>query len=327
MTKPDFNPTASIETLRRRAKVIRKVREFFEDRDFFHVETPVLSHDTVVDRYLEPIGVEKSRLGLAGGCEEKLWLQTSPEFGMKRLLAAGAEAIYQITKSFRAEEAGGRHNPEFSMLEWYRVGQTMAEAMDLLAEFAQTILERESTEQLTYRQTFRRYAGVDPFESPESELEDLLRNHGVEFAEGERPQDRDGWLNLILGCVIESQLGVSQPVIVYDWPASQSALAMVRDESPPVAERFELYIEGVELANGYHELLDAEELERRNQIVNQQRVEDGRQALPSESRLLDAMRSGLPDCCGVALGIDRLVMVALGIDSISEVLAFDIQNA
>ena len=322
----DFLPTATIEMLRQRAEVVRSIRSFFDQRNFFEVETPTISHDIVVDRYLHPVGVTKSDLtGRAGDSDQRLWLQTSPEFGMKRLVAAGAVAIYQICKAYRRDEIGRIHNPEFTMLEWYRAGDDLVTGMDLLAELVETILDTPKTERLSYREAFKKFADIDPFESSIESLQNTVRTASVTVElEGE---SRDDYLNVILSAIVEPNLGVGAPTIIYDWPASQAALAMVRDDEHSVAERFEIYVNGVELANGYHELLEARELSRRNSINNQMRVKDGNQLLPEGSRLLDAMRKGIPQCAGVALGVDRLVMLALGAKSVSEVMAFTIDNA
>jgi lysyl-tRNA synthetase class 2 len=325
--KKDFLPKANLEVLRQRAEILQNIRRFFDERHFFEIETPILSHDVVVDRYLHPIGISKKEVtGVNSDADEMLWLQTSPEFGMKRVLAAGAEAIYQMCKSFRRGEKGERHNPEFTMLEWYRSGDDMQSGMDLLSEFVESILKRAGTRKMTYRDAFCWFTDIDPFESALDELKAVARKHGA-TVDGDRETNRDGWLNLILSEVVEPQLGLEAPIIIYDWPESQAALATVRSGSPPVAERFEVYVDGVELANGYHELLDAEELVRRNSINNQNRVRDGNHLLPEESRLLDAMRHGIPGCAGVALGVDRLVMLALGASSIRDVVAFPMDTA
>lgn len=329
MTTLDFRPTASIKNLKRRSEVINEVRVFFESHGYFHVETPILSQDTVVDRYIEPIPVKTKSITEQKNLPERYWLQTSPEFGMKRLVASGAEAIYQICRAFRAGEVGKKHNPEFTMLEWYRVGQSMDEAMQFLGEFASTILNRMPAQHITYQEAFESFADIDPHQATIKDLKNAVKGQGIKLGKDQDSEsmDRDGWLNLILGCVVEPNLGLERPTIIYDWPATQSALAIVRDDDVPVAERFELYVDGIELANGYHELLDADELRLRNKANNDLRIADGTKALPSESRLLEAMRSGMPDCCGVAMGVDRLIMVALAANSVEEVIAFPFDRA
>ena len=326
-----WRPTTSVELLRQRAILYRRVRSFFDDRDFFEVETPLLSNDVVVDRYIEPIGITKTSVtGATRDQDKRLWLQTSPEFGMKRLVADGADAIYQICKAFRQSESGDRHNPEFTMLEWYRVGDDYQSGMDLLSEFVEEILQSPKCEKISYRDAFVRFAKVDPFRSSLAELKAVLSESSDSMALEEMKLDesnRDAFLNLILVHLVEPKLGVGQPMILFDWPASQSALATVRHDDVPVAERFELYLDGVELANGYHELLDPDELRRRNSVVNQARQKDGRSMLPESSRLLAAMENGLPDCVGVALGMDRLTMVLVGLKKISEVVSFPIDRA
>ncbi len=298
------------------------VHAFFQDRRFVHVETPLVSGDTVVDRHIEPVPMLQSSLTGSTLNDRPMWLQTSPEFAMKRLLSAGMTSIYQITKAFRQGEHGARHNPEFTMLEWYRCGDDLQSAMQLLSEFGAAILNRPGSEIVPYRDVFLKHAQIDPFTASDAQLAAHCRSN-IEITKhflGDQP--RDFWLDLILTHLVEPKIGFDVPCIVYDWPASQSALAIVRDGHPALAERFEIYVDGVELANGYHELLDADELLRRNSVVNRQRLADGKRALPMDSRLLDAMRAGLPPCAGVAVGVDRLLMVMTGANSISEVMAF-----
>ena len=324
--KDNFRPTASLKMLKRRAALLKQIRHFFDELNFFEVETPLLSHDTIVDRYIEPIAIPGTALGISAN-PATFWLQTSPEFAMKRLLAAGAEAIYQITHAFRAGETGDRHNPEFAMLEWYRIGDDQNEAIELLGKFACTVFETDSFERISYSNLFQRFAGFDGLSEDVGSYSSAAAAAGLDVAALAEVDDVDQWRNLLLTELIEPQLGQEVPVVVYDWPASQSALAVCRNEDPPVAERFELYFRGTELANGYHELLDANELRHRFTKINSQRVEDGRQELPSESRLLAAMESGIEPCSGVAVGLDRLLMVLTGSKTMSEVMAFPIENA
>jgi lysyl-tRNA synthetase class 2 len=331
----DFEPTATLDMLRRRADLQKKVQQFFDSRGFLEVETPILSHDAVVDRHLDPLSVTLFTDPRQSTVGPKLWLQTSPEFGMKRLLAATAgrgspdpalTSIYQITRAFRGGEAGPLHNPEFTIVEWYRVGDDYNAGMQLLEEFANDILQLGPAERLTYRDAFLRFASIDPLVATQQELCEVAAWTSASDL-SLKSKDRDELLDIILLCMVEENLGQDRPTILHDYPASQSALACIRPGDPPVAERFELYVNGVELANGYHELLDPETLRQRNKINNQLRSADGKYSLPEESRLLAAMEHGLPPCSGCALGFDRLVMVATGAKSIQEVMAFPIDRA
>ncbi|MEE2685828.1 MAG: EF-P lysine aminoacylase EpmA [Planctomycetota bacterium] len=315
---PSFQSSAGLEMLRQRAALVRRSREFFDQRGFMEVETPLVSRDTVVDRHIEPVPVTISG--------QRMWLQTSPEFAMKRLLASGATAIYQLTRAFRDDEQGSLHNPEFTILEWYRCGDSMDQAMDLLDELSQQLLDAGPARRITYQQAFQQCLDFDPLSGSTSALLKLIASLEFQPPDNWRTMDRDGWLHLLLAEFIEPWLS-DQPTILYDYPASQAALAVIRQDDPPVAERFELYVNGVELANGYHELLDAGELRRRNEEANQLRIQDGRPGLPVESQLLEAMQSGMADCSGVALGVDRLVMLASGVTDIQEVIAFPFERA
>ena len=314
-----FHPLASWENLRRRAELLRRARQFFDERGFLEVETPLLSAETVIDRHLDPFEVAGQGSGLQSA---RLWLQTSPEFHMKRMLAAGAEAIYQVARAFRHGERGPLHQPEFTMIEWYRAGDRMAEGMQLLSDLAETLLGRGPAELVTYGEIFKKHLGLDPHVAKVRELTVAAASHGIAAPASLSAEDRDGWLDLLLVERIQPRLGRNRPTILYNYPASQAALARVREGEPPVAERFELYAEGIELANGYHELLDPAALRRRNAEANRRRRDDGKATLPEESLLLAAMEAGLPPSTGVALGFDRTVMVALGAKSLDDVMAF-----
>ncbi|MEQ8788343.1 MAG: EF-P lysine aminoacylase EpmA [Pirellulaceae bacterium] len=322
-----FPPTASRRALELRANLLRSLREFFHERGFLEVETPLLSAESVVDRYLDPLPVALDAGTRGDDLPDLMWLQTSPEAAMKRLLASGMEAIYQVTRSFRGGERGRLHNPEFTIVEWYRAGDDMRAGMRLLSDLCEALLGRGAARPVAYREAFRQHLGLDPFQS---ELVDLRLR--VEELGGTSPtpggaDERDELLNTLLALGVEPHLGTPSPTLLIDYPASQAALAKVRGDTPPVAERFELYVDGVELANGYHELLDAEVLARRQTLANQQRAADGKPVLPACGRLLAAIRHGLPACTGVALGFDRVVMLAAGAAHISEVLAFPIDRA
>ena len=320
----EFRPSASWDRLRLRAELLRRVREFFAARGFLEVETPILSADTVLDRHLDPFWVDGGR---GPAVSARLWLQTSPEFAMKRLLAAGAGPIYQVARVFRMGELGPLHIPEFTMVEWYRPGDGMSEGMQLTSDVCEALLGAGAAERISYRQAFERSVGIDPLTADDAALAAAAKTLGIDAPASLGARDRDGWLDLLLVERVQPHLGRERPTLVYDFPASQAALARVRRDCPPVAERFELYVAGIELANGYHELLDAAELRTRNARVNAQRLADGKEALPEQSRLLRAMDAGLPPMVGVALGFDRLVMLAAGLKSIAEVIAFPFDRA
>lgn len=309
-----FQPTATWEALKQRADFLQRMRRFFSHRGFLEVETPLLSSDTVVDTHLEPFAVVEDD---ARGANR--WLQTSPEFGMKRLLAAGAEKIFQITRAFRQAEYGPLHNPEFTMVEWYRVGDDMQAGVALLGELAQEFLQAPRVEVAHYGDVVRAAAGVDPFEASDSDLREMASRCGLVRS---ARATRDDCLDVIFSTHVAPRLGRDAPLIVTHFPASQAAMARLDPTDPRCAERFELFAQGVELANGYHELTDADEWRRRATEANRQRQQGGRPVLPVESRLMAAMEAGLPPCSGTALGFDRLLMVALGCQQLAEVLAF-----
>ena len=308
-----------------RAGLLRRLREFFDHRGFLEVETPVLSAETVVDRHLDPFSLLTADGG--GRPPRTLWLQTSPELAMKRLLAAGGEAIYQVSRVFRQGEQGPLHNPEFTLVEWYRSGDGLDEAMQCTSDLCVELLGVGPAERLSYHSAFLRHVGLDPHTASTAALAAAGDGCDLPPPESLSPEDRDGWLDWLLAERVQPRLGLGRPVLLYDYPASQAALAQVRPGNPPVAERFELYVEGIELANGYHELLDPGELQSRTVAANARRVADGKQPLPEPGRLLAAMQSGLPAAAGVALGFDRLVMLAARAKTIAEVLAFPINRA
>lgn len=319
----DWRPTASWRNLRRRAALLAGIRGFFAERGVLEVETPLLSSATVTDPHLASLKTE------LGG--RTLYLQTSPEFAMKRLLAAGSGPIYQITKAFRGGgEVGRRHNPEFTLLEWYRPGFDHHALMDEMDELLGRLLGVPAAERLTYGELFERTFGLDPHRAGVDRLRRAAAGQGLDAELGEAC--RDDWLDLLLGCVIEPRLGRGRPTFVHDYPVSQAALARVRPgdlpgSGPPLAERFEVYVEGVELANGFHELADAAEQRRRFAADLERRSGAGLDAVPIDERFLAALAAGLPDCAGVALGVDRLAMVAAGGRSLRQVMAMPIERA
>ena len=320
--RDDWRPTASKEMLRLRAEILAGIRVFFADREVMEVETPILASAPVTDLHLRALSCRYRGPGADEGRE--LFLQTSPEFAMKRLVAAGSGPIYQICRAVRDRESGRRHNPEFTILEWYRPGWDHHRLMDEVDELLTAILGCGTGERLSYAATFRRYAGVEVFDETDAALRLRVKEFGVSDLEG---LSRDDLLDLVLTHVIEPKLGHCQPTFMLDYPASQASLARVRDGDPPLAERFEVFAEGLELANGYHELVDAVEQRRRFETDNEKRIRENLPAVPIDVRLLAAIDHGLPDCSGVALGVDRLIMLASGARNIADVLAFPIDRA
>ncbi|MFV8818751.1 EF-P lysine aminoacylase EpmA [Haliea sp. E17] len=311
-----WQPSADLEALRARARLLQAVRGFFDSRDVLEVETPQLCEAGVTDPAIENLaltaGVSLSR---------PRYLQSSPEYAMKRLLAAGSGPIYQVSRVFRDGEAGRRHNPEFSLLEWYRPGFDLLQLMDEVAALVQACIGEQPVQFTSYRALFQRELGLDPLRATVAELEVLARNH---LDPGTLAGDRDLWLDLLMSHLVEPRLAGRGLCFVYHYPASQAALArVVEDAGELVAERFELYVDGVEIANGYHELTAADEQRQRFERDNARRRAQGQPERPLDERLLAALAAGMPDCSGVALGLDRLLMLALGRDSISQVLAFD----
>ncbi|WP_207063807.1 EF-P lysine aminoacylase EpmA [Motiliproteus sp. SC1-56] len=317
-----WQPAASLAVIRQRAQLYARIRAFFAARGVLEVDTPVLSQAAVSDPHLAPMSTSFEGPGVAQ--PRPLFLQTSPEYPMKRLLAAGSGPIYQLAKAFRNGEAGGRHNPEFCMLEWYRPGFDEHQLMDEVADLVGEVLARDDFVRLSYRQAFERFVGLDPHEASLATLQGCARERLDLELESD---NRDTWLNLLLSHLVEPELRA--PTFIFDFPASQAALARVHpdERGTRVARRFELYTDGVELANGYFELTDSAEQTRRFNADQQQRRALGVSPLPLDEHLLAALAAGLPECAGVALGVDRLLMLASGCERIEQVLAFPFDRA
>ncbi|HHF3271446.1 TPA: elongation factor P--(R)-beta-lysine ligase [Vibrio diabolicus] len=315
----NWQPTASIDQLRQRATLIASIRQFFADRQVMEVDTPAISHATVTDIHLHTFQTEFVGPGYADG--SKLFFMTSPEFHMKRLLAAGSGCIYQINKAFRNEENGRYHNPEFTMLEWYRVGFDHHKLMDEMDDLLQLVLKCGAAQRMTYQQAFIDELEVCPLEGSMAELKTAADKLGLsDIAEPE--EDRDTLLQLLFSVGVEHKIGQDVPAFVYDFPASQAALAKINPQDHRVADRFEVYFKGIELANGFHELDNPKEQLARFEQDNAKRLDMGLKPQPIDYHLISALEAGLPDCAGVALGIDRLIMLALGCDHIDQVTAF-----
>ncbi|MGX2030206.1 EF-P lysine aminoacylase EpmA [Methylocaldum gracile] len=325
----DWRPSCSLTALKKRAALLATIRQFFSARNVLEVETPLLCRAGVTDPNLNPFTTVLRQPGSSEG--EQLYLQTSPEFAMKRLLAAGSGSIYQICKAFRNEESGRHHNPEFTLLEWYRVGFDLAELIDeidaLLAEICRDHLILAASERFSYRELFREHVGVDPLSASFEELAERSRVRGLPEAEALCGRDRSLWLDLLFSHLVQPRLGRGRITFVYDFPAFLPSLARKKPDDPLVVERVEIFLEGLELGNGFHELADAVEQEERFDRDLVIREENGLPLPAKDERLLAALRSGLPDCSGIALGLDRLLMIRMRAESIGDVLAFPTAQA
>jgi lysyl-tRNA synthetase class 2 len=324
-----WRPAATLEVLGLRARMLAGIRAFFSARGVLEVETPMLSTAAVTDPALASFATRYT--GPLHPHGVPLYLHTSPEFPMKRLLAAGAGSIYQVCKVFRDGESGRRHNPEFTMVEWYRVGFDHHALMDEVAALVSELLaphrQLGTVEKLTYAEAFERHCGLDPHRASDKDFAACAARLGIHAPDNLMQNGLAGWRDLLLSHHVERQLGRGRLTFLYDYPATQAALARVRPGNTPLAERFELYHEGIELANGFHELGDAAEQETRFHHDLARRKALGLPAVPADHHLIAALRAGLPACAGVALGFDRLVMLAAGAGSIDEVLAFPLARA
>lgn len=315
----DWRPSVSLDILKRRAQLLADVRLFFAQKKVLEVETPILSLAAPTAPYLDSFKTDYIPIGTTD--RQAYYLQTSPEFAMKRLLAAGSGSIYQIAKVFRNGERGKQHSPEFTMLEWYRLALTLEQLMDEVTELLMSVAVFKTAIRLSYSAVFCQYLDIDLFDCSDEALKRAALEHIPSLSDGFE-LDRDGWLELLMSQVIEPKLtDLGQPVFIYDFPASQAQLAKVKtdEQGRQVAARFELYAGGLELANGYDELMDVDELKHRFEQDNQQRLVLDKPVMPMDRYLLKAMENGLPQCTGVALGIDRLLMLVLGEQSIDDV--------
>jgi len=312
----DWQPTASAENLKARARLLRDIRSYFSGQAVMEVETPLISMAGNTDPEIQSVRTD------GGG-----YLRTSPEFPLKRLLAAGSGDIFELGRVFRSGEAGRNHNPEFTMLEWYRTTfdyhQLMDEVAALVIHCGQGKFDTWSQQKLSYKQLFQRYLDLDPFTADTDELKNTANKHGISDIELGRRQ----WLDLLISHFIQPALPENCLTFVYDFPADQAALANIRQEDPPVAERFELYLGRTELANGYQELTDAAEQQRRFEYENAQREIRGEPVYKIDKHLLAALTHGMPECAGVALGVDRLLMAICDAESLDEVVAFPFSRA
>jgi len=315
-----WRPYADKRLIKLRAETYSKIRQFMAERKILEVETPILSQATVTDVQLDSFHSEYSSPQTSLG--KTLYLQTSPEYAMKRLLASGTGDIYQISKVFRNEEQGMLHNPEFTMLEWYQLGYDHHQLMQEFELFL-NLFAINHCEKISYGKLFLEHTGLDPHACDTNELKSMAQQHGLSST----IEERSVLLDFIFSYKITSTLGNTKPLFVYDYPACQCALAKLSENTPNVAERFELFINGMEIANGFHELTDAEEQLARFEQDLALRKKENRLDMPIDHLFLDALKHGLSDCAGVAVGIDRLLMAMTGTKDIREVLGFPIERA
>lgn len=307
-----WKPTASLSMLKFRANAYKRVRDFFEMRQVLEVDVPILSDGASVDPFIDSLTTSV--------LNETCYLQTSPEFYLKRLLCAGSGDVYSLGKAFRQGEKGHRHQPEFTLLEWYRVGWDELRLMDEVADLIRFFLPEIKTEKISYRELFFQHLSIDPHQSTENELMQIVKSTiDIDIKKG----DKNMWLDVLMTHCIEPQLP-QHLFFVYDYPASQAALAKIDNnaQGQRVARRFEAYLNNVELVNGYFELTDADEQLSRFQQDLLNRKQNDLPQYPYDEKLLDAMKIGLPECAGVALGFDRLLMSVCGVNSIDNVMAF-----
>lgn len=329
-TMPDsarWLPSCSLERLRQRAALNAKIRQFFAARDVLEVETPLLGLRGVTDPALQPFTTVFNWPGRSEG--DPLYLQTSPEFAMKRLLAAGSGSIYQLCKAFRNEESGRRHNPEFTLLEWYRVGFSLTDLMDeveaLISALASITLR--PPERISYVDAFIQYIGQHPLNASLTELARLAEARGLPEAASLCGNDRAVWLDLLFSCFVQPHLGRQRVTCVHHYPACLPSLARVCPADEQLVERVEVFLAAMELGNGFHELSDAEEQRRRFERDCRVRRLKNLPVPEPDERLLQALHAGLPDCSGMALGLDRLLMALSGSPSLDDVLAFPLDRA
>ena len=315
-----WQPTASREILTQRARLFTRIRAFMAERDILEVDTPVLSRAAPTDPHIHSVSASVRRPDTARA--DDCFLHTSPEFPMKRLLAAGSGSIYQIAHVFRNDESGRLHQPEFCMLEWYRVGLDHHGLMDELSGLLGLLGIKVGGRQ-TYDEAFREHVGLAAHGADTACL--VRRAAALGFLP--EPPDEEALYDFIFNAAVAPRLGLNGAQFIHDFPVRHAALARVRPGNPPVAERFELFIDGLEIANGFHELADAGEQRRRFEADNRRRAAAGLTVMPVDENLLQALHRGLPDCAGVAVGLDRLLMILCDARSLDEVIAFPFGRA
>jgi len=323
-----WQSSLSWKNAKARAEITQKIRQFFLEKNVIEVETPLLSNGTITDIYLDAFTSRYDFLSDTSPLNSSvMYLQTSPEFAMKRLLASGFGSIFQICKAFRHEEYGRHHNPEFTMLEWYRLGFDHFQLMDEVSQLLVAILSCQQPSQVSYQSVFLEHVAVDPLETSRGELISVIQQYNkLEQWIVDEP-DNDILLQFIFSEIIEEKIGITAPCFVYNFPSTQASLAKISPIDNRVAERFECYFQGLELVNGFHELTDESQQLSRFNNDNDVRLTKGLVNKPIDNNFIKALTHGLPECAGVAVGVDRLVMLALKVEHISDVISFSVDNA
>lgn len=302
--------------LRQRQRIMQRIRQFFDDKGLIEVETPILSAAAVTDVHLDSFSTQYQG--------KNYFLNTSPEYLMKRLLACGSGPIYQICKCFRNEETSRKHNPEFTMLEWYQPNFTLQRLLDEVEELFAEFFEFENLERYTYEYIFKKFLGFSPLEAGHKQLVEVAEQQGLYQAE---KCDSDTILEFLFSTCIEPYLGHENPIAIYNYPASQAALAQITSEDPRTAQRAEVFYKGIELANGFYELTDWQAQQQRFMGDLSQRKANGQNTFNPDYRFLAALKHGMPACSGIALGLDRFIMLAMQATSIKEIMTFTIDEA
>ncbi len=320
-----WKPVADLKVLRLRAQMLATIRTFFAQKEVLEVETPLLCSATGTDPQLDFF----SSFYHCKPKNKEMFLQTSPEFSMKRLLAAGSGSIFQICKAFRNAEIGRFHNPEFSILEWYRVGFSLDQLMDEVVELIIKVKGNPvtSVQKISYKNIFEQVTGLNPLVFCQQSYAEYAIKNGIEDAVSLCETDHSMWLDFIFSYKIQPSLEEQMLCMVYAYPAIQSSLARINQQNPLVSDRFEVFIKGVEIGNGFFELSDAVEQEQRFDLENKARKTKGLAVIEKDEKFLAALRAGLPDCSGIALGLDRLLMSMADSGSLGDVIAFPFDRA
>lgn len=322
--KYDWMPSATVSNLIKKSIILSKIRKFFHDREFIEVDTPSISQKTVTDVNINSFQTKYNNKRKK--YKKNFFLITSPEYHMKRLLASGIGPIYQICHAFRNEESGRYHNPEFTMLEWYRPSYNMHQLMDEVNDLMKHILNCQNADKYSYQKIFFKFFNIDPLITSKKQLLKTAQNYGIKDIFNFQKENKDLIMQMMFMLGIEPHIGEKKPIFIYHFPSNQAALSKINKQDNRISERFEIFFKKIEIANGFCELTDYQEQKKRFEKDNILRKQLKLKKNKIDFYLLDALKHGLPDCSGVALGIDRLIMLALNVKCINEVLSFSVDR-